>query len=144
MTMASAGNRGFPTSVASILGLTALSHNHFLAAQVSDVPRRTLYGGQVAAQAMSAAGMTVDHDRIAHSVHGYFLAAGDASEPLILRVTETRDGRRYSVRDVTASQGPNGDRLIVKMTCSFPRPEDGAEFQADGMPAVSAPEDCAP
>src|ERR1700691_6435597 len=55
-----------------------------------------LYGGQVAAQALRAAALTVAPERHPHSLHGYFLSRGDASRPGLLTVQADRDGRSYS------------------------------------------------
>lgn len=132
------GDQVTPTTVAEVLTLQHLPHDRFLANPVSLSGRRTIYGGQVAAQALRAASLTVSTDRVAHSIHGYFLAAGDASAPLELRVTRDREGGRYSGRRVTAHQG---DTTIFSMVCSFSRPkEDGPDFQAVGMPDVAIPE----
>src|SRR5687767_693297 len=64
-----------------------------------------LYGGQVAAQALLAAGCTVSRDRLPHSLHGYFLRSGDAARPTIFHVERDRDGRSFSARRVIAVQG---------------------------------------
>jgi acyl-CoA thioesterase II len=98
-----------------------------------------LYGGQVAAQALRAAAETVTADRLPHSLHGYFLSRGDASRPVLLMVNRDRDGRSYSNRRVIAVQ--NGV-VIFNMAASFHIHEDGTDYQARPMPAVStAPED---
>lgn len=125
-----------PTSVAEVLDLQQLAHDRFRAEPVSCTGRRTIYGGQVAAQALRAASLTVPDDRIAHSIHGYFLLAGDASGPIELRVERDRDGGRYSGRRVTAVQH---DEVIFAMSCSFSRPKEGAEFQAVTIPPVAGP-----
>src|SRR4029077_12765075 len=69
---------------------------------ISARARQSLYGGQVAAQALRAAGLTVDDDRHAHSLHGYFLRPGRADRPVILQVDRDRDGRSFSARHVRA------------------------------------------
>ncbi|WP_319447712.1 MULTISPECIES: acyl-CoA thioesterase [unclassified Mycobacterium] len=125
-----------PTTVAEALTLVSLSRNRFLAPAVSDSGRRRLYGGQVAAQALRAASLTVDDGRVAHSIHGYFLQAGDASKPIALHVERDRDGGRYSARRVTATQG---EAIILSMSCSFTRAKEGDPFQAVTMPAVQSP-----
>lgn len=131
------GNQANPITVAEVLTLKPLLGDRFLANPVSVTGRRTIYGGQVAAQALRAASLTVPEDRIAHSMHGYFLAAGDASAPLELRVIRDREGGRYSGRRVSAHQG---ERVIFSMVCSFSRPkDDAAEFQALDMPDVQSP-----
>ncbi|BBY80316.1 thioesterase family protein [Mycolicibacterium pulveris] len=126
-----------PTAVAQVLQLKSLPHDRFRADPVSVTGRRTIYGGQVAAQALRAASFTVPDDRVAHSMHAYFLAAGDASRPIELKVERDRDGGRYSGRRVSAVQG---ESVIFSMVCSFTRPADGApEFQAIPMPDVQRP-----
>lgn len=133
------GDQAAPTAVSAVLQLTPLPHNRFQAEPVSVTGRRTIYGGQVAAQALRAASLTVPDDRVAHSMHAYFLAAGDASAPIVLQVECDRDGGRYSGRRVTAVQG---DSVIFSMSCSFSRPKDGAaEFQAVAMPDVQSPDE---
>lgn len=128
-----------PVTVAEVLDLKPLPHNRFLADPVSVTGRRSIYGGQVAAQALRAASLTLPDDRVPHSLHGYFVAAGDASAPLILTVERDRDGGRYSGRRVTARQS---DTVIFSMACSFSRPkENAAEFQAVHIPDVAPPTD---
>lgn len=100
-----------------------------------------LYGGQVAAQALLAAGRTVEDDRSPHSMHGYFLRAGDARRPTLLRVHRDRDGRSYSSRRVEALQ--DGD-VIFSMAASFHVGEDGADVQKEPLPDTAAPEDAEP
>jgi acyl-CoA thioesterase-2 len=68
-------------------------------------PNRTgrIFGGQVAAQSLMAAGRTVS-DMLAHSLHGYFLRAGDPTTPVIYHVDRIRDGRSFVTRRVVAKQ----------------------------------------
>ena len=61
-----------------------------------------VYGGQVLAQALTAAARTVDDDRPPHSLHGYFLRAGDPSIPILYSVDRIRDGRSFTTRRVVA------------------------------------------
>jgi acyl-CoA thioesterase-2 len=96
----------------------------------------SLYGGQVAAQALVAAGRTVPEGRLPHSLHGYFLRSGDASRPTIFRVERDRDGRSFSARRVVAVQG---GKVIFNMSASFQTPEDGADNQVDPIPAADDP-----
>jgi acyl-CoA thioesterase-2 len=89
-----------------------------------------VFGGQVLGQALAAASATVEPERIVHSLHGYFLRAGDTSVPIIYRPEPTRDGSSFSSRRVVASQ--NG-KPIFYMSASFQRPEQGLDHQ-DPMP----------
>src|SRR4051795_121507 len=83
-------------------------------------PRRPftdhLFGGQVAAQALRAAGLTVPDGRLPHSFHGYFLRPGRHDRPVILHVDRDRDGGSFSARHVRAVQ--NGE-VIFSMLASF-------------------------
>ncbi|WP_137294457.1 acyl-CoA thioesterase [Nocardioides dongxiaopingii] len=99
---------------------------------------RSLYGGQVAAQALRAAGLTVEPDRLPHSLHGYFLRAGDSEHPTLFRVHRDRDGRSFSARRVEAVQH---GKVIFSMAASFHLPDDGPEVQVRPAPEVAAPEE---
>jgi acyl-CoA thioesterase II len=75
-----------------------------------------LYGGQVAAQSLIAAGHTMPDHRRPHSLHGYFLRTGRTDQRIEFRVDHDRDGRNYSARHVTAVQE---GRVIFSMLTSF-------------------------
>ncbi len=123
----------------SLLELEKVEEDTFRANVVfdEDFP---LYGGQVAAQALRAAGLTVDDDRLPHSLHGYFLRAGDASRPTMFRVERDRDGRSFSARRVVAIQ--RGE-VIFSTSVSFTAPATGGlDKQAPELPAVPPPEEC--
>ncbi|MEV4036581.1 acyl-CoA thioesterase II [Streptomyces umbrinus] len=98
------------------------------------VPR--VFGGQVAAQALVAAGRTVPDDRFAHSLHAYFLRAGDAGAPIVYTVDRIRDGRSFTTRRVVAVQH---GQPIFHLSASFQTYEEGMDHQAD-MPAAPDPE----
>lgn len=101
-----------------------------------DTSVQRVFGGQVAGQALVAAGRTVEPDRHVHSLHAYFLHAGDPAVPLIYSVDITRDTRTMSTRRVTATQH---GRAIFVLTASFMLREDGVEHQ-DPMPAAPDPD----
>jgi acyl-CoA thioesterase-2 len=94
-----------------------------------------LFGGQVAAQSLMAAGRTVASGR-AHSLHGYFLRPGDPSHPVLYTVDRIRDGRSFTTRYVVASQR---GQAIFNMAASFHVDESGYEHQLP-MPAAPDPE----
>ncbi|GAA2478594.1 acyl-CoA thioesterase II [Streptomyces gobitricini] len=98
------------------------------------VPR--VFGGQVAAQALVAAGRTVPDDRLAHSLHAYFLRPGDPGAPIVYTVDRIRDGRSFTTRRVVAVQH---GQPIFHLSASFQTYEEGLEHQAD-MPPAPAPE----
>ncbi|WP_300541835.1 acyl-CoA thioesterase II [Maricaulis sp.] len=95
-----------------------------------------VFGGQVIAQALMSAVGSVDDERVAHSLHAYFMRPGDEDFPIIYRVERDYDGGSFSNRRVIAMQR---GKPILNMTCSFQRREKGLEHQAD-MPDVPAPE----
>ena len=101
-----------------------------------DERRQRVFGGQVAGQALVAAGRTVPADRPVHSLHAYFLRPGDPSVPLVYTVDRVREGRSFTTRRVTAIQH---GRPIFTMSASFQRAEAGPEH-ADPMPDVPPPE----
>jgi acyl-CoA thioesterase-2 len=97
--------------------------------------RLRVFGGQVAGQALVAAGRTVE-DRVVHSLHAYFLRPGDPSIPILYEVDRIRDGRSFATRRVVAIQHGNA---IFNLSASFQRPEDGLEHQI-AMPPAPDPE----
>jgi acyl-CoA thioesterase-2 len=97
-----------------------------------------VFGGQVASQALVAAGRTVDPARAVHSLHGYFVRPGDPTEPIHYAVENIRDGRSFSVRRCVARQH---EKTIFFMSASFHRHETGLDHHAPGPTEVPAPED---
>jgi len=97
-----------------------------------------VFGGQVAGQALVAAGRTVDPARHVHSLHGYFVRAGDPTVPIDFHVETIRDGRSFSVRRSTASQH---GKTIFFMSASFQIPEEGLDHHTTTPDDVPAPED---
>ncbi|MFM9370265.1 acyl-CoA thioesterase [Streptomyces sp. Da 82-17] len=98
------------------------------------VPR--VFGGQVAAQALIAAGRTVPEGRAAHSLHAYFLRPGDPGAPIVYTVDRIRDGRSFTTRRVVAVQH---GQPIFHLSSSFQEYEEGLEHQL-AMPAAPDPE----
>lgn len=101
-------------------------------------PNGRVFGGQVLAQALLAAGRTVDADRLPHSLHGYFLRAGVVTEPITFAVERLRDGRSFTARRTHALQG---GAPILSLIASFQTEQEGVDY-ADEMPdGVPAPQD---
>jgi acyl-CoA thioesterase-2 len=98
--------------------------------------RQRVFGGQVAGQALVAAGRTVPEDRPVHSLHAYFIRPGDPTVPLIYLVERVRDGRSFTTRRVTTIQH---GKTIFTLSASFHRDEPGVEH-ADPMPDVPPPD----
>ncbi len=100
------------------------------------VDQQRVFGGQVAGQALVAAGRTVEPGRRVHSLHAYFLRPGDPAVPLVYEVDRTRDGRSFTTRRVVAIQH---GRPIFTLSASFHVSEAGLDHQST-MPDVPAPE----
>ncbi|BCW59173.1 acyl-CoA thioesterase-2 [Arthrobacter sp. UNCCL28] len=100
-------------------------------------PRHRVFGGQVLAQSMMAGMRTVEPDRVAHSMHGYFLRPGDANKPITFGVERLRDGRSFSARRVHAYQ----DGVpILSMIASFQVEDTGLDHQATMPEGIPDPE----
>jgi acyl-CoA thioesterase-2 len=108
---------------------------------VSAADRTALYGGQVCAQALMAAGLTVPPDRAAHSLHGYFLRPGQPEKPVLLHVHRDRDGGSFSARHVAAKQ--DGE-VIFSMLASFHKEEPGGILDEVPTRDVPRPEESHP
>src|SRR5688572_14963512 len=119
-----------------LLRLERLEDNLFRG-QSRDIGTKYVFGGQVLGQALSAAQQTVAGDRAVHSLHGYFLRAGDIEHPIVYDVDRARDGNTFSVRRITAIQ--HGQPIFV-LAASFQEPEPGVEHQIGG-PDVPRAED---
>jgi len=127
------------TLVAELLDLLRLERleDNLFRGQSRDIGTRYVFGGQVLGQALSAAQQTVDPVRVVHSLHAYFLRAGDIEHPIVYDVDRTRDGGSFSVRRVTAIQ--HGKPIFV-FASSFHEPEPGSEHQLS-PPEVPRPDD---
>lgn len=106
-----------------------------------ETPHKRAFGGQVLAQSVMAAGLSIRAntelgDRPIHSLHAYFIRPGDSLQPISFAVENLRDGRSFSVRRVYAMQ--NGQTLL-SATLSFQVPAEGLDHQ-DEMPSVPDPD----
>jgi acyl-CoA thioesterase-2 len=122
-----------------LLTLERLEDNLFRG-QSRDIGTKYVFGGQVLGQALGAAQSTLEAARDAHSLHAYFLRAGDTDHPIVYQVDRTRDGGSFSVRRVTAIQH---GKPIFFLAASFHEAEPGGEHQLS-MPEVPKPEDIEP
>ena len=131
-----------PSPVAELIELLTLERleDNLFRGQSRDIGTKYVFGGQVLGQALSAAQATLSEPRAAHSLHAYFLRAGDVEHPIVYDVDRTRDGGSFSVRRVTAIQ--HGQPIFV-FAASFQEQESGAEHQLS-MPEVPKPEDIEP
>ena len=120
----------------ALLDLEVLEDNLFRGRSPEVSPTR-VFGGQVAAQSLTAVGRTVPADRRVHSLHGYFIRPGDPRVPIVYEVDRTRDGRSFTTRRVRAIQ--HGEAIFT-MSASFQVDEPGIDH-AIAMPDVPAPED---
>ncbi|MEM7368462.1 MAG: acyl-CoA thioesterase II [Bacteroidota bacterium] len=118
----------------TILELEQIEVNLFRAAN-KDIGSRSVFGGQVAAQCLSAAIKTIPDDRHVHSLHGYFILPGDIASPIVFEVDRTRDGRSFTTRRVVAIQH---GKAIFHMSASFQLEQPGMEHQIS-LPDVPRP-----
>jgi acyl-CoA thioesterase-2 len=118
-----------------LLDLERIEENIFRGVS-PQVSLQRVFGGQVAGQALVAAGRTVDADRAVHSLHAYFIRGGDPSVPIVYTVERVRDGRSFSVRRVAAIQH---GQAIFTLSASF-QLEQGGREHGSPMPDVAGPE----
>ncbi len=118
-----------------LLDLEPIEVNIFRGTQPKE-ERQRVFGGQVAAQALVAAGRTVDVGSV-HSLHAYFLRPGDPTVPILYEVDRIRDGRSFTTRLVVAIQH---GRAIFNLSASFHVAEEGLAHQFE-MPDVPPPEE---
>ncbi|MEU4250134.1 acyl-CoA thioesterase II [Amycolatopsis sp. NPDC026612] len=118
----------------ALLDLEKIEENIFRGVSPAHSPVR-VFGGQVAGQALVAAGRTVPEERRVHSLHAYFIRGGDPSVPIVYEVDRIRDGRSFTTRRVVAIQH---GKAIFSLSASFQKDEPGiehAEVMPEGVPA---------
>jgi acyl-CoA thioesterase II len=130
--------RGQPVldRLVALLDLERIEENIFRGVSPSHSPVR-VFGGQVAGQALVAAGRTVPAERKVHSLHAYFIRPGDPSVPIVYEVDRIRDGRSFTTRRVVAVQH---GKAIFALSASFQLVEPGVDH-AETMPDVPPPDD---
>ncbi|MFH4964819.1 acyl-CoA thioesterase II [Gaetbulibacter sp. M235] len=102
------------------------------------VGNQYVFGGQVLAQAINAASRTITNQRVLHSMHAYFLEAGQLHLPITFNVSYVRDGGSFSVRRVTAQQN---NTTIFILSASFHKKEEGYDHQIEMKTNLKQPED---
>jgi acyl-CoA thioesterase II len=120
----------------ALLDLEKIEENIFRGVSPAHSPVR-VFGGQVAGQALVAAGRTVPDERRVHSLHAYFIRGGDPSVPIIYEVDRIRDGRSFTTRRVIAIQH---GKAIFSLSASFQKDEPGIEHAEEMPEGVPAPE----
>jgi acyl-CoA thioesterase-2 len=123
-------------ALVELLDLEPLEVNLFRGVS-PETPHQRVFGGQVAAQALVAAGRTVEPDRRVHSLHSYFLRPGDPTIPIVYEIDRIRDGRSFTTRRVIAIQH---GKAIFNLAASFQVDEPGPDH-AMPMPDVPGPDD---
>jgi acyl-CoA thioesterase-2 len=107
-----------------------------------EYPWGRVYGGQVVAQGLRAASLTVEPQLSLHSVHAYFIRGGDSDEPIRFEVDRIRNGRSFATRRVVARQSGGA---ILNLAASYQVTEDGATYQAESLsPSRPLPETIEP
>jgi acyl-CoA thioesterase II len=123
----------------ALLDLEQIDDDIFRGGNPKSVQRPDVFGGQVAAQALIAAGRTVDPDRAVHSLHAYFIRRSNPKAPIVFTVDRIRDGRSFTTRRVVAVQRGQG---IFALEASFQLDQPGIEHQVP-MPARPSPQSLA-
>ena len=126
--------------VVELLDLEQVEVNIFRGRSPEGERRQRVFGGQVAGQALVAAGRTVQSDRPVHSLHAYFIRPGDPTVPIVYLVDRVRDGRSFTTRRVSAIQH---GKTIFTLSASFHHDEPGVSH-ATPMPDAPPPESIAP
>ncbi|TXD49729.1 acyl-CoA thioesterase [Polaribacter sp. IC073] len=121
----------------ALLDLKNVGNNTFLGNSFT-IGSPNVFGGQVLAQAVNAAYRTIPETRFLHSLHGYFLEAGDLTVPIHYKVEEMRNGGSFSTRRVTAIQH---EKTIFILAASFHQKEDGFEHQTNFNNDIKQPEE---
>ncbi len=121
----------------ALLDLEPIDTDIFRGGNPESTPLSFVFGGQVAAQALMAAGRTVEADRSVHSLHAYFIRRGDPTIPIVFTVDRIRDGNSFSMRRVLAVQH---GQAIFALSASFQLPQPGIDSQAP-MPDVPGPDE---
>ena len=127
--------QGVVDALVHLLDLERIEDNLYRGVSPEMSPVR-VFGGQVAAQALIAAGRTVPSERRVHSLHSYFLRPGNPLQPIVFQVDRARDGVSFTTRRVVAIQH---GKPIFTMSASFQVDEPGVDH-ADPMPNVPPPE----
>jgi acyl-CoA thioesterase-2 len=127
--------QGVVDSLVALLDLERIEDNLYRGVSPEMSPQR-VFGGQVAAQALTAAGRTVPSERRVHSLHAYFLRPGNPRQPIVYQVDRARDGVSFTTRRVVAIQH---GKPIFTMSASFQVDEPGVDH-AEPMPSVPPPE----
>jgi acyl-CoA thioesterase-2 len=125
---------GASSALLAVLDLEELGEDRFRGH--SPFPSGRVYGGQAVGQALVAAQRTTPAERLVHSLHAYFILAGDSAAPIDYAVERVRDGSSFTTRRVVASQR---GRAIFSMEASFQIVEPGFEH-AFPMPEAPDPE----
>ncbi len=121
----------------AVLNLEKKSENEFIGISKT-IGSPNVFGGQVLAQALNAANKSIPKTRSLHSLHAYFLEAGNLEFPISYIVNEMRNGGSFSTRRVTAKQG---DKTIFILAASFHKKEEGLEHQIDIDTSIKQPEE---
>ncbi|CAI8613149.1 unnamed protein product [Vicia faba] len=125
--------------VEHILHLEPIEVDIFQGITLPDAPKfGNVFGGQLVGQALAAASKSVDCLKVVHSLHTYFLLAGDVNIPIIYKVKRLRDGKSFATRKVDAIQKGN---VIFTLLASFQKEELGFQHQEVPMPSVPTPDE---
>ncbi len=130
--------RVLPSTFLELMDLEKVAADFFVG-QSPHYPWGRVFGGQVVAQSLRAAAATVNPEHRVHSLHAYFLLAGEVGKPILFEVERLRDGRSFSTRRVVARQDGG---VILNIDLSFQREEPEVDIQETNLPPdVALPDD---
>ena len=122
--------RKLPATFLELMDLEKVAEDFFVG-QSPHYPWGRVFGGQVVAQSLRAAAATVNPEHRVHSLHAYFLLAGEVGKPILFQVERLRDGRSFSTRRVVARQDGG---VILNIDLSFQRVEPEVDIQETNLP----------
>jgi acyl-CoA thioesterase-2 len=138
--VSSGGQESQAAALLAVLDLEERDTDVFVG-QTPSTERQRIFGGQVAGQAIMAAGRTVDSGRGVHSLHSYFLRPGDPAAEIRYTVDRIRDGRSFTTRRVVAWQERKGEEVaIFALTADFHAGEAAVAEHSTPMPDVPGPD----
>lgn len=128
--------------IEALLQLEATGQWQFRSRRACANSRGTVFGGQLLANALTAASMTVPSDRRASALQFMFLQSASPDRPLHLEVSPLQDGKRFASRHVKGwqeSDTPGQRRVVLDAQASFAVPLAGPAHQAPSRSRTADP-----
>jgi acyl-CoA thioesterase II len=132
-----------PVAFRDLMNLSPVDKASFRSPAYPDFPATRLFGGQLLAQALWAAGQLAPAGLRPHSLHAYFLRSAASARPVDYQVTELKQGRNLSVFRADAVQD---GLLVFTLSASFEaeQAEQAARTQGAGRDGPASDRPAAP